>query len=489
MTSSSPSLRTGVVAGIAAMSAALVTMQVATYLLGARDLIESLADGLLLALPVDVFSWLKTTLGEQSKTWLFVGILAGFLALGAGIGAWVRARRSRIGQSATGLFVLGIVLLFAIDREQLTEAFAPTVLSLALGAAVFGTLLWMMLDDPDAMHPNLEGRRRAIVVIASGLGALLFGSKTITLYQRQSETSTESAESATTPAITPNSDFYRISKNFTDPGNDRGPNWFISIDGDVDRGGDWNREQLTALGEQHTITTQLCISNEVGGDLIVTAEWTGVPMTTLLDSVGAAGNYVWFTGVDGYTTSVPMDRCTQPQAWLVWGMNGEPLPEAHGAPVRAVIPGLYGMKSVKWLTGMTVSSQDRQGYWESRGWTNEAVVKSMSRIDFPRRSSNLLPGEIPVRGIAFGGDAGLSGVEISTDGGDTWSAAEITEQPNPDGIAWSLWRYAWQAEAGTHELVVRMIAADGTVQTEDSASPIPDGSSGWHHVDVVVNRR
>jgi DMSO/TMAO reductase YedYZ molybdopterin-dependent catalytic subunit len=169
-------------------------------------------------------------------------------------------------------------------------------------------------------------------------------------------------------------------------------------------------------------------------------------------------------------------------------MNGEPLPTSHGAPVRAIIPGLYGMKSVKWLTKMEVTDEDRLGYWEQRNWTNTAVVKPMSRIDFPRRSTNLDEGTIPVRGIAFGGDLGLTAVEVSTDDGETWNEARITEQPNPDGIAWSLWQYDWRAEPGTYTLVVRMISADGDVQTSETTGPLPDGSSGWHAMPVVVNR-
>lgn len=490
MQSPSPSPRSGFLAGGIAMIGTLLTLQLLTRLTDIKPLAETLADGLLLVLPVDMFSQLKSALGDQAKTWLFIGILLGFLLLGIALGGWITAGGTRwfqrMYQAGAALFVVAVTLLYLIDRNQLRDNFLLTVASLAIAAFLFSWIMHLLLESQTGTAS--QSRRRAIGTIIAGAGAVVIGRDVWSLWQRQASTQTELAEDSITPAITPNDDFYRISKNFVDPDNDRDPNWTIDVSGLVDHPGDWSYEQFADLGFDHTITTMLCISYQIGGNLIGTAEWSGVPMATALDAVGASGQFVIFHGADEYETSVPMDRCRHPQAWLVWGMNGEPLPEKHGAPVRAIIPGLYGMKSVKWLTGIEVSNEDRLGYWEQRNWTNIAQVKPMSRIDYPRRSTNLNEGTIPVRGIAFGGDAGLSGVEVSTDGGDTWQEARITEQPNPDGIAWSLWQYDWPAPAGTHELIVRMIAADGTTQTDDSASPLPDGASGWHRVEVFVSR-
>lgn len=491
--STSHSSRSGALAGISAMLGTLVVLQFVAVFIGSRAFIESLADGILLIIPVDVFSWLKTNLGAQAKTWLYVGIVLAMLAIGSFIG-WLCSRsanrwRLRVSQASAGLFVFALALLYGVDSRQITDNFLSTTITLAAGALAFGSLLWSLLNIEEHGTAESLGRRRAIGVISATIGGLVLGTNIWLLHQRQARSSIATAESEPTSAITPNDRFYQISKNFTDPWNEGGPDWSININGDVDEERSWSRAELMALGEQHTITTQLCISNEVGGDLIGTAEWTGVPLATVLSAVGASADYVRFAGADDYETTVPMERCTQAQAWLVWGMNGEPLPEAHGAPVRAIIPGLYGMKSVKWLTGMTPTSANRLGYWESVGWTNEAVVKPMSRIDFPRRTSTLYPGTVPVRGIAFGGDHVLQTVEVSTDDGNSWSDATITEQPNPEGIAWSLWQFDWPAEAGAHTLVVRMVDTDGNVQSDDHASPLPDGSSGWHRVAVVVNRQ
>lgn len=487
-----PTPRSGTIAGGIAMLGALVILQLLTLLTGIRPLAESLADGILLILPVEIFSQLKTTFGDHAKTWLFIGILLGFLLLGCALGRWIGSSGkqwfARMYQAAAALFVLAVTLLYLIDSNQLRDYFLLTVASLTIAAFVFAWIIHALLRAPSHQDVEMPARRRAIGTIIAGIGAVVLGRDVWQLWQRQSTTSVSSAEYAATSAITPIGEFYRISKNFVDPSNDRGPDWSIDVAGEVDHPGRWSQAQFAEFGFDHSISTMLCISNQVGGNLIGTAEWSGIPLATALDAIGASGEFVIFYGADDYETSVPMDRCRHPQSWLVWGMNGEPLPQQHGAPVRAIIPGLYGMKSVKWLTGIEVTNEDRLGFWEQRDWTNTALVKPMSRIDFPRRDSNLETGTIPIRGIAFGGDGGVGAVEISTDDGESWQEARITEQPNPDGVAWSLWQYDWPAEGGTHALAVRMIGLDGAIQTEETASPLPDGSSGWHRVQVFVNR-
>lgn len=490
MQTPSPTPRTGLFAGIIAMLGVLLILRILTPLTGIKPLAESLAEGLLLVVPVDMFNWLKTTLGDQAKTWLNIGIMFGFVLLGALLGHWIAAGGNRwfarLYQAAAGLFALAVVLLYLIDRAQLENAFLLTVLSLVIGTLVFAWIAHSLLRSTSGLED--PSRRIAIGTLVAGAGAIVLGRDVWHLWQRQAETTVVTAEDSVTSAITPNDAFYRVSKNFVDPENDRGTDWVINIAGEVDHPGDWSYQQLADLGVNHSISTMLCISYQVGGDLIGTAEWSGVPLAKALDAFGAAGNYVIFYGNDGYETSVPMERCRHEQAFLVWGMNGEPLPRDHGAPIRAIIPGLYGMKSVKWLTGMEVTNEDRQGFWEQRGWSNTALVKPMSRIDYPRRSHTVTEGVVPIRGIAFGGDIGVGTVEISTDGGDSWNEASITEQPNPGGVAWSLWQYNWDAEAGSRDLVVRMIGLDGTVQTDEEASPLPDGASGWHRTQVFVNR-
>jgi hypothetical protein len=208
----------------------------------------------------------------------------------------------------------------------------------------------------------------------------------------------------------------------------------------------------------------------------------------VLDYVGVQDDAykIVFEAVDGYTTAVPVDEMLKEPAYVVWMMNGEVLPDGHGGPVRTINPARYGMKTAKWLTKITLVENDWLGYWEVRNWTDEAFVKTMSRIDVPRRNDVLPAGPVRVGGVAFAGDRGISRVEVSTDGGETWDEAEITQEPNPDGIAWVLWEHTWRATVGEHQLVVRAVETDGTVQTDEETGSLPDGASGWHRIRVGI---
>ena len=176
----------------------------------------------------------------------------------------------------------------------------------------------------------------------------------------------------------------------------------------------------------------------------------------------------------------------EPTTALVWGMNGEPLNAAHGAPLRAIVPGRYGIKNVKWLERIELSSADEEGYWQRRDWTEEGVVKTSSRIDAPRPRGIVRADEAELAGIAFAGDRGISKVEVSTDGGATWRAAAITDRPS--ALSWVIWRLAWSPPPapGTYEVVVRATDGTGELQTEERAPTLPDGASGWHEITVGI---
>jgi len=495
----------GRLAGAVAMLGMLAAIVLGRIALNAVSLLDSLADALLLAMPLSVFSWLLNLLGTQAKTMLLVGLLLALLL----IGAWLGGRfmrdtlqdRRRIWQRALLIALVlflccaGFVLLFVNNQtpEVLTHGgFTRTAIVLGIGAVVFAILLagmTFLILDANTDIEN-EGRRTALawggVAIAALVGLVTVGQEIGRVARRKTNTGGSGGELAS--AITPNDEFYVVSKNFVDPTDDRGPDWSITVTGLVDHELTLKQADLEQMGRENFISTQLCISNPVGGGLIGTAEWSGVPMKTIFDQagVGADAYKVVFEGTDGYSTGVPIERVLRPESHIVWGMNDEPLPREHGVPVRAVIPGLYGMKSVKWLTKMTVTKDDYQGYWEERNWTDSAVVKTMSRIDTPIDHEVLSAGPVEIGGVAFGGDLGVKAVEVSTDDGETWQTASIREDPNPDGIAWVIWTLDWQATTGAHTIVVRAINDNGDVQTADGAPELPDGSSGWHKVVVGV---
>lgn len=165
-------------------------------------------------------------------------------------------------------------------------------------------------------------------------------------------------------------------------------------------------------------------------------------------------------------------------------MNDELLPREHGFPLRAIVPGIYGMMNAKWLTEMEVTDQVYLGYWQERGWSNDAKIKTTSLIYYPAPEAQV-SGPIPIAGVAFAGDRGISKVEVSTDGGNTWNEAVLKKPRSP--YSWVLWAYEWTpSDKSNHVIIVR--ATDGTGQLQDPTPRpnFPDGATGYHTVEVTV---
>jgi DMSO/TMAO reductase YedYZ molybdopterin-dependent catalytic subunit len=186
---------------------------------------------------------------------------------------------------------------------------------------------------------------------------------------------------------------------------------------------------------------------------------------------------------DDYSDSIPLDRAMQDGTLLVYEMNGAPLTPTHGFPVRLLVPGIFGMKNVKWITQIELVDHDYKGYWQNRGWDDRAEYKTMSRIDIPQGSAS--PTGTIIAGIAFAGDRGVSRVEVSTDGGATWEQTESKAPLSP--YSWVLWRRQWSPQQpGEFELQVRATDGRGETQTSRRANPIPDGASGYHRRTIDV---
>ncbi|HLF83328.1 MAG TPA: molybdopterin-dependent oxidoreductase, partial [Blastocatellia bacterium] len=281
--------------------------------------------------------------------------------------------------------------------------------------------------------------------------------------------------------ITPTRDFYQVSKNAFDPQVDV-RSWKLEVAGLVHNTLSLTYEEMKALPSVEQYATLACISNEVGGDLIGTALWRGVRLRDVLENAALKQGVIDIVvrASDDYTDSVPLDRAMADGTLLVYEMNGEPLTPEHGSPVRLLVPGIYGMKNVKWITRIEAVDFDFKGYWQRRGWDDRAEYKTMSRIDAPDGS---VKGEATIAGIAFAGDRGISKVEVSTDGGASWEQAEI--KPALSQISWVLWQRRWRpAQTGRHKAMVRATDGRGQKQTSQYAPPAPSGSSGYHSVTV-----
>jgi DMSO/TMAO reductase YedYZ molybdopterin-dependent catalytic subunit len=290
-----------------------------------------------------------------------------------------------------------------------------------------------------------------------------------------------------TPVLTETDDFYHVSKNLSDP-RVSSDGWALSIDGLVDNPLTFDIDQLTALATTHKITTLGCISNEINGDLIGTAEWIGVPLMDLLNQAGVQTGVVKLKmhAADDYEDSISLERGMDPDTMVVVGMNGETLRDDHGYPARLIVPGIYGMKNVKWLDRIEAINDDFQGYWQTRGWSDPAPFQIWGRIDYPKSVIN--PGPNYADGVASAGDRDVSRVEVSLDNGETWADAQIEPSLNPP-LTWVRWAYAFNAEPDTDFTIkIRVTDGLGTVMEEDRNSPLPDGATGWPSRKISVQK-
>jgi len=477
-------------------------------------------------LPIGLFSALLGAFGTQAKTLLLVGLIVVLIVIGAVLGRTYagqtagsrRAQWSRATVYGISLFagMAVFTLLFVSGREPdaiagggLLEVLgglgvAAVVFSIVLAGALMllrrqdlaprGSGSWRTGADDTAVSLDAAGasldRRRLLTRVGFGIaglaGALVLGREVSRVANRKTVAGGTTGEMP--PAITPNDDFYVISKNFLDPDPSRGDEWSIAIDGLVTNPLRLTRSDLEAMATPAFVSTLTCISNPIAGPLIGTAEWIGAPLSAVLRKAGIGTGALKLVceGEDGYTDSFPIDRAMSPEPHIVWEMNGKPLPRLHGTPVRLIVPGLYGIKNVKWLTKLTVTRDDYQGYWQQRSWTDTAIIKTSSRIDMPGDRSVIPAGPTEIGGVAFAGDRGIRAVEVSVDSGKTWREAKIVENPSPGGLSWVLWKLAWTPVSGAYQLIVRATDGMGEVQTEDGAPELPDGASGWHRVTVGV---
>jgi DMSO/TMAO reductase YedYZ molybdopterin-dependent catalytic subunit len=246
--------------------------------------------------------------------------------------------------------------------------------------------------------------------------------------------------------------------------------------------------QLLARPTVSQIVTLECVGNTVAGEFISTAEWEGISLHTLLEETGVNKKAydVVLRAADGYSDSIRLDRAMAGDVLIAHKMNGVPLPQGHGFPARMIVPGVYGMKSVQWLTEIEVVEQDYKGYYQQKGWSDEALIKTMSRIDVPGHGATVHGLTQLVQGLAFAGTRGIRLVEISTDGGERWHPAALAPPLSP--ASWVFWRYEWSAPGpGRYQLIVRATDGTGTRQTSTEQDPAPDGASGLHEITVAVD--
>jgi Sulfite oxidase and related enzymes len=380
-----------------------------------------------------------------------------------------------------------------------------------LGIIFFYGLLSRPQIDPEdktvPAKPVSVGRRRFVALGIGAMVALTLGSTLRRLF-RMGTFSYDGRQyggpnvQKITP-IRPEDEFYQVSKNLIDPDVAR-DSWRLDIDGQVENPRVYSFADIAAMPAVEQETTLLCISYGVGSGLCSNAIWKGVPLPTLLAQVKPKPNVttVLFRAADGYYETFRFAKAMESTTLVAYEMNGEPLPRRHGYPLRLIVPGLYGEKNPKWLTRIELLDESDArlhrrhgcGFYKQQGWGREGdIIPTHSRIDAPQVAGNHFAAPFKVgqvtelRGMAFGGDRGISRVEISSDNGETWDGAEINKPGTK--ISWSLWRYEWTPdEEGDTTLVVRATDGNGKLQISEYRDQVPDGATGLHYVKARVEK-
>ncbi|WP_408959739.1 molybdopterin-dependent oxidoreductase [Natrinema sp. 74] len=346
-----------------------------------------------------------------------------------------------------GLLAEGDAAVDSFGRRRVLGAVGAAIGSSALGLFVRGTGTTSFpppFDIPEDARPAVQ-----------------------TLLERANDRSL--AVEGLEPLVSTN--FYQVDIGNVDPAVDR-EEWTLSITGAVAEAAEYDFADLETMAIEDRFVTLRCVGDQLNGRQLDTALWSGVPVRKLLEAAGPEGNYVVLHGADGYYNEFPLEALWP--GLLAYRMNGRSLPRAHGAPVRALVPGHWGEINVKWLTEIEVREEETMGYWEHRGWHGTGPVHTVAKL---WQTNHLGSGRFEVAGHAYAGTRGIGAVEVSTDGGDTWDDAELSE-PLPGDDVWRQWRYEYGA-AGSHEVIVRARDADGTLQIPETDGPKPDGATGW----------
>ncbi|MGW0147348.1 sulfite oxidase [Streptomyces sp. NPDC003333] len=519
----------GVLAGFAALAVADLLAGLARPQAGP---IVAVGSASIDATPAAVKDWAVRRFGTDDKFVLQVGILAVLTALALTSGALaVRFRRV----SAAGILLLGGVgAAAAVGRPDSTGL--PDALPSVGGAAAGALLLYALAGRltpvgrssattrasaatgaEAGLPPSAGWDRRGFVLgavsaaaVSTAVGAI--GRSLNSSRGRYAIASRDAvvlptpgspARSAAgrtglrvrgiSPFVTSNSAFYRVDTALVVPRVDTG-DWRLRIHGrGVRRPARFSFDDLLARDLIERDITLTCVSNEVGGPYVGNARWTGVRLADLLaecgvepPSRGGPADQLVSRSVDGMTIGTPVEDVMDGRdAMLALGMNGEPLPFAHGFPVRMVVPGLYGFVSAcKWIKDIELTTFDSYDpYWVRRGWARRAPVKTGSRIDTPKPFARPASGTVMIAGVAWAQGRGIGRVEVRVDDGP-WREADLAAQNTRD--TWRQWSLPWKATRGGHTLTVRATDRTGAVQTTERTRTIPDGASGRHSVVVTV---
>ncbi len=451
--------------------------------------------------------WLKNfainEFGSHDKQVLVGGILV-VLAIFAAVVGILAVRRLAYGMA--GLAVFAVVGLTA-SASRPTATFTtmlPTLFAVATAVLVLRVLVPFAAEGRAAD----EGRRNFLIAGAATAGVALVADLIGRgLTERSSVATARSTLKIPVPAspvqplpagtnlnvpglstfVTPNSAFYRVDTAIVLP--QVAPDtWQLRIHGMVDRELTLTFHDLIRRPLVEDYVTLCCVSNPVAGPYIGNAKWLGASLASVLREAGikAGADQLLCTSADGFTSGTPVQTVLDGrEALLAVAMNGQPLPVEHGFPVRMVVPGLYGyVSATKWVTDIEVTTfSGNYAYWAQRGWSQQAPIKTESRIDVPSGSGPVKAGQVTVAGVAWAQHKGIDAVEVRVDNGP-WQQARLAAVPGID--CWRQWAFAWDATPGQHVLAARATDKTGYTQTSVQEPPEPNGASGYPSIQLTV---
>lgn len=522
--------------GIWAALLALVPAFLLAAITGMPSPLEPITELLVRMTPVSAANILLNALGDFARTVALVGAVALMMPIGGLIGLLAPAANSRhepmvmaprplvprlVGHDWWRWALLAVVALLATVPLALPAAYPAEAASALLAGIAYAPVLWVIRhweerrawreSDGTATDQGFPRRAfvgglvtngtRAALLLALGsydrwsdaLGiALARGERLRTIFRFVAPPPRVAGfpVAGEEPEVTPVERFYVISKNDVDP-RIVPEDWSLRIDGAGRPPLRLSYGELVALPRRDQYVTLRCVSNTVDGHFMSTAYWSGMSLRSLLQRAGIPRGTVavQLHAPDAYAEVVPLEVALASDALLAYAMNGQTLTRRHGGPVRALLPGLYGFKNVKWVERITLLPEVAQGFWEASGWT-AASVQSVARIDVWQRIA-IPAGATPLRdvpimaaGVAFAGARGVSAVQVRVDGG-AWRVATVNAPPLSP-LTWVQWRLELSVAPGQHTLTARLIDGDGQPQDATSAAIYPNGARGLHsiHIDV-----
>lgn len=541
-------LRLRVVAGIVSAGVALGVAELLAAFFGPDSApLNALGATVVDHTPDGVREWAITTFGTSDKTVLYI-CMAVVAVLVAGLAGAIE-RTSRAAGS-TVLAIFGVVAMFvAVGRTSASGAL-PTIIGVGIGIYALRVLTRRIDEISDRAAAKARAERSAAppeiaavsnetrgpetgsaaeasaaeagreaaaperrqvlqgflvvggLAVVTGVGGRLLGTRRRDVSGERAAVELPQPTApevpiapgadlqvpGLTPYLTSNEDFYRIDTALILPQLSK-DDWSLRIHGMVDREIRLTWADLANRPVMERLVTLACVSNPVNGDLIGNARWLGYRLDELLAEAGPHpdADMMLSHSTDGFTAGTPLSALTDGRdAMLAVGMNGEPLPVAHGYPARLVVPGLFGyVSATKWVTELEITRFDRAtAYWTRRGWSAMGPIKTGTRIDTPHARGRIKQGRNTIAGVAWAQHRGIRNVEVQIDNGN-WQPARLADELSID--TWRQWTYDWDATPGPHTLRARSTDGPGETQTADRADVVPDGATGYPTLTIQVS--